>query len=410
MPHLSVSRPTWFPPAGVLELVELAAVGAIRAVPASALSERPPEVLAAGAALIEDAEGTDVAELVIAPDGSASVVGRRPFAHGPLRSRRRTPGSVRAELAGRPALAAAVTAVPGATPTAVQVRALRRAAADAGAVLVWLVVTGPGRPGPRDGGLTPEGTWRAVRALAAEGEPVVALALPAGHDDLLGEIARAHGAELLAEPATGPVHPAFAVELARAVRPAAERGLVVFFTGLSGSGKSTVAKALAEALADDGRRTVSLLDGDEVRRLLSAGLGFGAADRDANIRRIGFVAAEIARHGGVALCAPIAPFAATRAQVRSMVEAAGGDLVLVHVATPLAECERRDRKGLYARARRGEIPEFTGISSPYEEPSDADVVLDTTDASVEECVRLLWGRLQRGGYLVDDASEDAGEG
>ena len=198
------------------------------------------------------------------------------------------------------------------------------------------------------------------------------------------------------------LHPAFAAELARAVRPAAQRGLVLFFTGLSGSGKSTVAKALAEALIEDGRRTLSVLDGDEVRRLLSAGLGFSVADREANIRRIGFVAAEVARHGGTAICAPIAPFAAGRAEVRTMVERAGGDLLLVHVATPLAECERRDRKGMYAKARRGEIADFTGISSPYEPPTDADIVLDTSDISVQECVNRLWWLLQERGYLVDD--------
>ena len=120
------------------------------------------------------------------------------------------------------------------------------------------------------------------------------------------------------------------------------------------------------------------LDGDVVRRNLSAGLTFSKEDRETNIRRIGWVAAEIARHGGVAVCSPIAPFDETRQQVRAMVDDAGGAFFLVHVATPLEECERRDRKGLYAKARRGEIPEFTGISSPYEEPQDADVRVDTT--------------------------------
>ena len=147
-----------------------------------------------------------------------------------------------------------------------------------------------------------------------------------------------------------------------------ERGLVVFFTGLSGSGKSTLARALHDLILEDGRRTVTSLDGDVVRRNLSAGLAFSKADRETNIRRIGWVAAEIARHRGIAICSPIAPFDATRREVRAMVEEAGGEFVLVHVATPLEECERRDRKGLYAKARAGEIPEFTGISSPYEEP------------------------------------------
>ena len=148
--------------------------------------------------------------------------------------------------------------------------------------------------------------------------------------------------------------------------------MVLFFTGLSGSGKSTVAQAVIDALLEHGERTVTSLDGDVVRRMLSAGLTFSRADRDTNIRRIGWVAAEISRHGGVAVCSPIAPFDATRQDVRAMTEA-GGAFFLVHVATPLEECERRDRKGLYAKARGGQIPDFTGISSPYEEPDDADL-------------------------------------
>jgi sulfate adenylyltransferase len=165
-----------------------------------------------------------------------------------------------------------------------------------------------------------------------------------------------------------------------------ERGLVVFFTGLSGSGKSTLARALHDLLIEDGRRTVTSLDGDVVRRHLSAGLSFSRADRETNILRIGWVAAEIARHRGIAICSPIAPFDSTRRQVRAMVGDAGGVFVLVHVATPLEECERRDRKGLYAKARAGEIPDFTGISSPYDEPTDAAVRIDTTGRSIEDCL------------------------
>jgi len=165
-----------------------------------------------------------------------------------------------------------------------------------------------------------------------------------------------------------------------------ERGVVVFFTGLSGSGKSTLARALTDRILEQGDRTVTSLDGDVVRRNLSAGLSFSKEDRETNIRRIGWVAAEIARHGGVAICSPIAPFDATRKAVRQLVADAGGDFVLIHVATPLEECERRDRKGLYAKARAGEIPEFTGISSPYEVPGDATVVVDTTGRSVEDAL------------------------
>ncbi len=167
---------------------------------------------------------------------------------------------------------------------------------------------------------------------------------------------------------------------------------MVFFTGLSGSGKSTIARGLRDALLELGTRTVTYLDGDVVRHLLSKGLTFSKADRDLNIRRIGFVAAEAARHGGLAICAPIAPYAATREEVREMVESVGADFLLVHVATPLEECERRDRKGLYAKARAGLIPEFTGISDPYEEPDDADLVVDTTHLSVEAARRAGAGQ------------------
>ncbi|MQY03998.1 adenylyl-sulfate kinase [Actinomadura macrotermitis] len=192
--------------------------------------------------------------------------------------------------------------------------------------------------------------------------------------------------------------PAVAAELAVARPPKLSRGVTVFFTGLSGSGKSTVARGLADALVERGGRTVTLLDGDVVRRLLSAGLTFSKADRDLNIRRIGYVAAEVTRHGGVAICAPIAPYAATRAEVRRMVQAAG-DFVLVHVATPLEECERRDRKGLYAKARAGQIPEFTGISDPYEAPDDADLVLDTSLMGPDEAVRRVLDLLVTGGWV-----------
>ena len=184
--------------------------------------------------------------------------------------------------------------------------------------------------------------------------------------------------------------------------PRVRRGLVVFFTGLSGSGKSTIARALHDTLIERGDRTVTSLDGDVVRHHLSKGLGFSREDRETNIRRIGWVGAEISRHGGVAICSPIAPFDATRQEVRRMTRDAGGGFVLVHVATPLEECERRDRKGLYARARAGEIPDFTGISSPYEAPADADAVVDTTGRSVADCLAEVLAVLTAEGWLAAD--------
>ncbi|GIN05658.1 hypothetical protein Pve01_73160 [Planomonospora venezuelensis] len=193
----------------------------------------------------------------------------------------------------------------------------------------------------------------------------------------------------------GAGHPAPIAAIVDADQPEPEeQGLVLFFTGLSGSGKSTLARALMDLLLEQGGRTVTSLDGDVVRRHLSAGLTFSKADRETNIRRIGWVAAEIARHGGVAVCSPIAPFAETREQVQEMVEAAGGAFFLVHVATPLEECERRDRKGLYAKARAGEIPEFTGISSPYEEPVDPAVRVDTTGRTIEDALDGVGDRME----------------
>jgi sulfate adenylyltransferase len=193
--------------------------------------------------------------------------------------------------------------------------------------------------------------------------------------------------------------PSVARELRRARPPRSERGLAVFFTGLSGSGKSTVARGLAEALVERGDRTVSLLDGDQVRQLLSAGLTFSRADRDLNIARIGYVAAEVARHGGIAICAPIAPYAAARAVARKLV-AQTGDFLLIYVSTPVEVCEARDRKGLYAKARAGLIKEFTGISDPYEEPRDADLVLDTSTMTRDEAVGAVLRLLVNGGWLA----------
>jgi sulfate adenylyltransferase len=193
--------------------------------------------------------------------------------------------------------------------------------------------------------------------------------------------------------------PAVARELAQVRPPRRHRGLVVFFTGLSGSGKSTIARGVADVLRETGDRTVTLLDGDVVRRELSAGLGFSKADRDLNVRRIGWVAAEIARHHGVALCCPIAPYAAARATARAMATAAGAGFVLVHVATPLEVCEQRDRKGLYAKARAGQLTGMTGIDDPYEEPTDADLVLDTSGLTVEDAVSMVLSYLTESGWV-----------
>ncbi|WP_297082097.1 adenylyl-sulfate kinase [uncultured Demequina sp.] len=172
------------------------------------------------------------------------------------------------------------------------------------------------------------------------------------------------------------------VRVIRGEQKAPGDGVVVLFTGLSGSGKSTIARQVTRQLRAETNQRVTLLDGDEVRAMLSSGLGFSREDRELNVRRIGWVASQISAHGGIAICAPIAPYESMRQEVREMAERAGR-FILVHVATSLEECEARDRKGLYAKARAGQIAEFTGISDPYEEPLDADVRVGASGESAE---------------------------
>jgi len=187
-------------------------------------------------------------------------------------------------------------------------------------------------------------------------------------------------------------------ELRRTYPQKSKQGFTVFFTGLPSSGKSTLANVLMVKLLEMGGRPVTLLDGDLVRKNLSSELTFSKEHRDLNIQRIGFVASEITKNGGIALCAPIAPYDIVRKQVRQLIKSRGG-FILVHVATPVEVCEQRDRKGLYAKARAGIIKEFTGISDPYEEPKDADIVLDTTDSAPEECVQAVILHLEKEGYI-----------
>ncbi len=188
-------------------------------------------------------------------------------------------------------------------------------------------------------------------------------------------------------------------ELRRTHPPRKQQGFTIFFTGLSGSGKSTIANILLVKLLERGGRSVTILDGDLVRKNLSSELGFSKEHRDLNIRRIGYVASEITKAGGIAVCAPIAPYEKVREDVRAMIEPHGG-FVLVHVATPLEVCEGRDRKGLYAKARAGILQQFTGISDPYETPSHAELVIDTTAVSADGAADLILGYLATEGYLI----------
>ncbi len=193
--------------------------------------------------------------------------------------------------------------------------------------------------------------------------------------------------------------PEVVAELRRTRPPRHKQGFTVFFTGLSGSGKSTIANALMVKLMEMGGRPVTLLDGDVVRKNLSSELGFSKAHRDLNIRRIGFVASEINKNGGIAICAPIAPYAATRRAVREDIEQFGA-FVEVHVATSLEECERRDRKGLYKLAREGKIKEFTGISDPYEVPENPEIKLETENVAVDTCAHQVILKLESLGLIA----------
>lgn len=337
-----------------------------------------------------DPEGLPLAR--VAADGTLEALTHAQY--GPFRRLHLTPAQVRDRHAG----ATFVPVVDALSDAELEeVRGLGR--------VVLVALTGTGTAD-----LSPVALVRASLAAAdlLGDASVVAVPLPS-HGD--ADVDHELGARVVATYAgDDPVHalteppddsyPAGIAEIVDADRPEPEeQGLVLFFTGLSGSGKSTLARALMDLLLEQGGRTVTSLDGDVVRRHLSAGLTFSKADRETNIRRIGWVAAEIARHGGVAVCSPIAPFAETRAQVQAMVEDAGGAFFLVHVATPLEECERRDRKGLYAKARAGEIPEFTGISSPYEEPEDPAVRVDTTGRTIEDALDDVLVALDEAGYL-----------
>jgi len=193
-------------------------------------------------------------------------------------------------------------------------------------------------------------------------------------------------------------YPEVVHELRRSYPPRHQQGVTIFFTGLSGSGKSTIANVLLTKFLEVGGRPVTILDGDLVRKHLSSELGFSKEHRDINIRRIGYVASEITKNGGIAICAPIAPYDSVRKQVRHMIEPYGG-FILVHIATPVETCEQRDRKGLYAKARAGIIKEFTGISDPYEAPADAEVTIDTAELTAEEAAQEIILHLEREGFI-----------
>jgi sulfate adenylyltransferase len=200
-------------------------------------------------------------------------------------------------------------------------------------------------------------------------------------------------------------YPEVISELRKIYPPRNQKGLTLFFTGLSGSGKSTLAKIVYAKFIEEGHRPVTLLDGDVVRINLSSELGFSREHRNINVRRIGFVASEITKNGGIAICAPIAPYTAMRREVRDLIEQHGA-FIEIHVATSLEVCESRDRKGLYAKARKGIIPEFTGISDPYEVPERAEIRIDTENKSPMQAAQEIMLYLLKEGYLDSDESWD----
>ena len=377
--------------AGV-DLLELVRLGAQ---PSSALHR----YLTDGATvLLCDEENTPLSEL--SPTGVKHL---RPLASGvglAWSQELRQPVSSVAQHAG-PTLAL-IAHLP---PSSSELNALVTRANDLGVKSLLLCALVSRTPAP-DGEVQPSGLLRALTS-AAEGLKhsllacqITILALPWPKSELSPEdLARAYGAtdvmtgaERYAADAPLGYPAGSAEEIQRARNSEWKKGAVVLFTGLSGSGKSTVAAALAELLRDEGARGVTLLDGDAMRRSISAGLGFDRASRNTNVQRLGVVATEAARAGGIAIAAPIAPFAEGRALAREA--AAGLPFLLVHINTPLEVCEQRDRKGLYAKARAGEIAEFTGISSPYEAPVDADLVIDASTVSAYDAAELVKERLK----------------
>lgn len=187
-------------------------------------------------------------------------------------------------------------------------------------------------------------------------------------------------------------------ELQKSYPPPSRQGFTIFCTGLSGAGKSTIARILYARFMEIGTRPVTLLDGDIVRRNLSSELNFSKEHRDINVKRIGFVASEITKNRGVAICAPIAPYEKTRTAIRQSIEAHGG-FIEVHVATPITECEKRDRKGMYAKARAGLLKGFTGVDDPYETPESPELKIDTTSLTPDEAAQEVLLYLSRKGYI-----------
>lgn len=389
----------------------------------TSLALRDPEGVMLSVLHIEEEVGKGP---VSAVSGRLEVIEREPYWCWPGLARSPGEWRSRAAQAGIGTTAALVSAEPLVLG---DLEAAQREAEALGARLLVLALLGAPAPGDQ--------SWRArvrsdLAALVALGEGVaslVAVARPSCLDypqssgiwrDVASVLASNYGASHLigagkTMAGQGEERTGFSAGESGASTPLAREpttqqagrawagrggGFTVFFTGLSGAGKSTLANALAARLGDSGR-VVSLLDGDLVRRHLSSELGFSKQHRDLNVRRIGWVAAEVTKHGGVAICAPIAPYDSVREEVRAMVEEVGGFL-LVYLSTPLEVCEARDRKGLYAKARAGVVKEFTGVSDPYEVPRAPELCIDTSAVGPEDALGAIVSLLRRRGYLAEE--------
>ena len=358
----------------------------------------------AGGLEITDAEGVPLA--VVAIEGTAPTCAGHVGVVGPVRplrgnSRRAFSALYVSPSATRTVLPPETVTVPVDAPlTASDVATIK----DLDRPVLFLALTGVGTPKE----LSASGLIRATLSAASTLDDATVYAVPLASrptvrsdDRFRDQVVRAYapGPTVWTPVGEGPLSAEVAAVVEQDRPTGLRRGAVVFFTGLSGSGKSTIAQALCNDLIETGGRSVTLLDGDRVRRNLSSGLSFSKQDRETNIERIAWVAAEVARHGGMAVCCPIAPFDRTRKLARQLAEEGGAAFVLVHVSTPIEVCADRDRKGLYARAMRGEIADFTGISSPYEVPEDADLRIDAADEPPAVSLRKLTDFLAARGIL-----------
>ncbi|MER8026651.1 adenylyl-sulfate kinase [Glutamicibacter protophormiae] len=322
--------------------------------------------------LLGDPDGTALASVELrAPNGQgnailhvADLVPLARFEHGPGRASR-----VTSQLGSKPVV------LFSSAPMASEISRLRSSGLASGALL--LLVASSDRAARRDYPNQLRELHEAVQLSGADG---------AGHLIIPSEVPE--------EKVLGRVSSEMRMDFRKRVdERQVSQGLVVLFSGLSGSGKSTLARSVMERIHMELDREAVLLDGDDIRRFVSKGLGFSREDRETNVVRIGWIASRISQVGGIALCAPIAPFAQSRRQVRELAESVGR-FILVHVSTPLAVCEARDRKGLYAKARAGLVKDFTGIDSPYEVPDDADLTLNLADLNIEEATSRVLSAIQ----------------